>query len=223
MNIKELASKYELTENDFWELRKGTNKWIITHDACEKIAVTEGIMFDPPEIINYTPTIITENGEKVQKPTKWGTQTWKPAWAGTCQRKTGDVAMIITGYKQDNPDYKVWATGEADASNCVITYFSAMAEKRGKCRVILTIIDAYKEGIYSDVEAGDFEKKEKKPTAPQLEKLHNLADDLGYKLMGVNKMNKEEVSAKIDELQDEVQNRESEEHAIKQQELIKES
>ena len=40
--------------------------------------------------------------------------------------------------------------------------------------------------------------------------------------MGVNKMNKEEVSAKIDELQDEVQNRESEEHAIKQQELIKE-
>ena len=94
MNIKELASKYELTEDDFWELRKGTNKWIITHDACEKIAVTEGIVFDLPEIINYTPTIITENGEKVQKPTKWGTQTWKPAWAGTCQRKTGDVARL---------------------------------------------------------------------------------------------------------------------------------
>ena len=222
MNIKELASKYELTENDFWELRKNSNKWIITHDACEKISVTAGIVFDPPEIISYTPTIITENGEKVQKPTKWGTQTWKPAWAGTCQRKTGDVAMIITGYKQDKPDYKIWTTGEANGDNCSMNYLSAMAEKRGKDRIILKLINAYEYGIYSDVEADDFSKKEKQPTQPQLDKLHNLADDLGYKLMGVNKMSKEEVSAKIDELQNEIQNRESTEHAIEKQQLIKE-
>ena len=131
MNIKELANKYELAENDFWELRKNSGKWIITHDACEKIAVTEGIVFDPPEIINYTPTIITENGEKVQK-VMYGRQTWKPAWAGTCQRKSGDVAMIITGYKSDNPDYKIWTTGEANGDNCTMNYMSAMAEKRGK-------------------------------------------------------------------------------------------
>ena len=222
MNIKELASKYELTEDDFWELRKNSNKWIITHDACEKIAVTEGIVFDPPEIISYTPTIITENGEKVQK-VMYGKQTWKPAWAGTCQKHTGAVSLIITGYKQDNPDYKIWTYGEADASNCTSTYYGAMAEKRGKDRIILKLINAYEYGIYSDVEADDFGKREKAPTEKQLEKLHNLADDLGYKLMGVDKMTREDVSNKIDELQNEIQNRESTEHAIKQEELIKES
>ena len=222
MNIKELADKYELTENDFWELRKNSGKWIITHDACEKIAVTEGIVFDPPEIISYTPTIITENGEKVQK-VMYGRQTWKPAWAGTCQRKSGDVAMIITGYKQDNPDYKIWTTGEANGDNCSMNYMLAMGEKRGKDRIILKLINAYEYGIYSDVEADDFGKREKVPTEKQLEKLHNLADDLGYKLIGIDKMNREDVSQKIDELQSEIQNRESTEHAIKQEQLIKES
>ena len=222
MNIKELASKYELTEDDFWELRKNSNKWIITHDACEKIAVTEGIVFDPPEIISYTPTIITENGEKVQK-VMYGKQTWKPAWAGTCQKKSGDVAMIITGYKQDNPDYKVWTTGEASGDNCSMNYPSAMAEKRGKDRIILKLINAYEYGIYSDVEADDFGKQDKAPTEKQLEMLHTLADDLGYKLMGVNNMNREDVSAKIDELKNEIQNRESTEQAIEQEQLIKES
>ena len=222
MNIKELANKYELTENDFWELRKNSGKWIITHDACEKIAVTEGIVFDPPEIISYTPTIITENGEKVQK-VMYGRQTWKPAWAGTCQRKSGDVAMIITGYKQDNPDYKIWTTGEANGDNCSMNYMLAMGEKRGKDRIILKLINAYEYGIYSDVEADDFGKREKVPTEKQLEKLHNLADDLGYKLIGIDKMNREDVSQKIDELQSEIQNRESTEHAIEQEQLIKES
>ena len=222
MNIKELADKYELGKDDFWELRKNSNKWIITHDACEKIAVTEGIVFDPPEIISYTPTIITENGEKVQK-VMYGKQTWKPAWAGTCQKKSGDVAMIITGYKQDNPDYKIWTTGEASGDNCSMNYPVAMREKRGKDRIILKLINAYEYGIFSDVEADNFARKEKKATAPQLDKLHNLADDLGYKLMGVNKMSKEDVSKKIDELQNEILNRESEEHAIEKQQLIKES
>ena len=222
MNIKELASKYELTENDFWELRKNSNKWIITHDACEKIAVPEGIVFDPPKENYNIPTTLTENGEKVQK-VMYGRQTWKPAWAGTCQKHTGAVSLIITGYKQDNPDYKIWTYGEADASNCTSTYYGAMAEKRGKDRIILKLINAYEYGIYSDVEADDFGKREKSPTAPQLDKLHNLADDLGYKLMGVDKMTREDVSNKIDELQNEILNRESTERAIEKQQLIKES
>ena len=222
MNIKELADKYELTKDDFWELRKNSNKWIITHDACEKIAVTEGIVFDPPQIINYTPTVITENGEKVQKVTKWGTQTWKPAWAGTCQRKSGDVAMIITGYKQDNPDYKIWTTGEASGDNCTMNYPFAMAEKRGKDRIILKLINAYEFGIYSDVEADDFVKHDKPPTEKQIDLLDKLADDLGVKLVGVDKLNREEVANKIDEFKNEIQNRESEEQTIKQEELIKE-
>ena len=146
MNIKELASKYELTEDDFWELRKNSGKWIITHDACMKIAFTEGIEFDKPEERVNIPTTITENGEKVQKVT-YGRQAWKPAWAGTCQKHTGAVSLIITGYKSDNPDYKIWTYGEADASNCTSTYYGAMAEKRGKDRIILMLINAYEQGI----------------------------------------------------------------------------
>ena len=52
MNIKELASKYELTENDFWELRKNSNKWIITHDACEKIAHIENVELVNIQVLN---------------------------------------------------------------------------------------------------------------------------------------------------------------------------
>ena len=105
MNIEELAKKYELTKDDFWELRKNSGKWIITHNACEKIAITEGIIFEPMKVISYVPTIITENGEKVQK-VNYGRQSWTPAWAGTCQKTTGDVAIVLTGYKSDNPNYK---------------------------------------------------------------------------------------------------------------------
>ena len=223
MNIKELAEKYDLGKDDFWELRKNSGKWIITHDACEKIAQVEGIVFDPPTIVSYEPTIITENGEKVMKPTKWGTQTWKPAWAGTCQKKTGDVAMIITGYKKDNPDYKIWTTGEANSVNCTAEYYFAMAEKRGKDRVILKLINAYEFGIYSDVEADNFVKHDKSPTDKQLETLDMLADELGIELVGVDKLTRDDVSAKINELKERKVSAESEQKANEQQSLIKES
>ena len=212
MNIKELAEKYELQKEDFWELRKNSGKWIITHDACEKIAQTEGIVFDPPVIVNYQPTIITENGEKVQQ-VKWGKQFWKPAWAGTCQKKTGDVAMIVTGYKTENPDYKIWTTGEANALNCTNEYYLAMSEKRAKDRVILKLINAYEQGIYSDVEADDFQKHDKPPTEKQLDLLHNLATDLEIKIAGVDKMTREEVSEMIDEMKEQQLNKRAEELA----------
>ena len=221
MKIKELAEKYDLGKDDFWELRKNPGKWIITHDACEKIAQVEGIVFDPPTIVNYEPTTITENGEKVQK-VMYGRQTWMPAWAGTCQKKTGDVAMIITGYKKDNPDYKIWTTDEANAIKCTVEYYFAMAEKRGKDRIILKLINAYEHNIYSDVEADNFVKKDTSPTEKQLDFLQKLAEDLGIKLSGARKWSKEKVDDKIDELKNEIQNRESEEQARKQEELIKE-
>ena len=212
MNIKELAEKYELQKHDFWELRKNSGKWIITHYACEKIAEIEGIVFDPPVIVNYQPTIITENGEKVQQ-VKWGKQFWKPAWAGTCQKKTGDVAMIVTGYKTENPDYKIWTTGEANALNCTAEYYMAMAEKRAKDRVILKLINAYEQGIYSDVEADDFQKHDKPPTEKQLDLLHNLATDLEIKIAGVDKMTREEVSEMIESMKEQQLNKQAEEMA----------
>ena len=51
MKIKELAQKYNLSKDDFWELKRGTRSmWIITHDACEKIAAKENIQFGEPTI-----------------------------------------------------------------------------------------------------------------------------------------------------------------------------
>ena len=51
MNMKELAKKYNLTESDYWQESR-SKKWIITHDACQKIAHIESITFAPPQIIN---------------------------------------------------------------------------------------------------------------------------------------------------------------------------
>ena len=212
MDIKELAEKYELQKEDFWELRKNSGKWIITHDACEKIAQIEGIVFDPPVIVSYQPLIITENGEKVQQ-VKWGREFWKPAWAGTCQKKSGDVAIIVTGYKSENPDYKIWTTGEANALNCTAEFYMAMAEKRANDRVILKLINAYEQGIYSDVEADDFQKHDKPPTEKQIDLLHNLATELEIKIAGVDKMTREEVSEMIDEMKEQQLNKRAEELA----------
>ena len=51
MKIKELAQKYNLSKDDFWELNRGTRSmWIITHDACEKIAAKENIQFGAPTV-----------------------------------------------------------------------------------------------------------------------------------------------------------------------------
>ena len=199
MDIKELAETYELQKEDFWEHRKGL--WIIKHNACEKIRVIEEIIFEPVKIVSYIPTVIAENGEKVQKVNKWGKESWQPAWAGTCQMKTGDVALLLTCYKKGNPDFKVETTGEANATNCQSKYFFAMAMKRGRERGVLKIINAYEYGVYSDAEADDFEDG-KPATEKQIETVHGLAAEVGVELMGVEKMTKDDVSAKIDELKD---------------------
>ena len=52
MKIKELAEKYDLSKDDFWELKRGSlTKWIITHDAVEKIANKESIIFQVPTLL----------------------------------------------------------------------------------------------------------------------------------------------------------------------------
>ena len=121
MNIKELSKKYNLTKDDYWQESR-SKKWIISHDACEKIADMEGIIFGLPQILNSEQNF---------------------------------VRMVISGKKGD---VLIWSIGEADNKNCKNLYFGAMAEKRGKDRVILKLINAYEYGIYSDVEADDFKK-----------------------------------------------------------------
>lgn len=52
MTNEELAQKYNLSKSDMWELpqRKGT--WIISHDACEKIASIEKIELTDIKVLN---------------------------------------------------------------------------------------------------------------------------------------------------------------------------
>ena len=42
MTIKDLATKYKLSKEDFWN-HKQSGQWILTHDAIEKIATLENI------------------------------------------------------------------------------------------------------------------------------------------------------------------------------------
>lgn len=51
MDMKDLAKKYNLTKDDYWQESR-SKKYIITHDACEKIADMESISFGPPQILN---------------------------------------------------------------------------------------------------------------------------------------------------------------------------
>ena len=121
MNIKELSKKYNLTKEDYWQESR-SKKWIISHDACEKIADMEGIIFGPPQVLNSEQNF---------------------------------VRMVISAKKGE---VLMWSVGEADNKNCKNLYFGAMAEKRDKDRVILKLINAYEYGIYSDVEADNFQK-----------------------------------------------------------------
>jgi hypothetical protein len=52
MNIKDLANRYGLEQNDFWEFPQKKGMWIITHDAVEKIMSQEGIEVTEWETLN---------------------------------------------------------------------------------------------------------------------------------------------------------------------------
>jgi|TARA_Y100000296_G_C5132166_1_gene236148 hypothetical protein len=140
MNIKELAKKYNLDPvNDFWELARGsTKKWIITHDAVERIATIEGIIFDIPDVYVGENKVISKNT---------GNETI-----------TTSVAMIG---KAKLGDREIWTTGESSSHNTKNPYFWAMSEKRLKDRLCLKLIQAYEYGIYSEDEADAFRRTDK--------------------------------------------------------------
>ncbi len=119
--MKQLAEEYNLSKDDFWKHAQ-SGKWIISHDAVEKIANKEQIVCGPPQVLNS---------------------------------ERDFVRMVISAKKGENV---VWTIGEADTRNCQNKYYGAMAEKRGKDRAILKLINAYEWGIYSDVEAESFKK-----------------------------------------------------------------
>ncbi len=69
------------------------------------------------------------------------------------------VAMLIVGRMGDRME---WSVGEASPSNNKNAYCYAMAEKRGKDRVILKLLSAHGT-VYSETEADDFAPKRQNP------------------------------------------------------------
>tara|TARA_Y100001973_G_C5209214_1_gene344238 strand:- start:19474 stop:20139 length:666 start_codon:yes stop_codon:yes gene_type:complete len=128
--VKEMSKKYglELPENDYdgLDFWKCHGNWILKHNGCEKIAMKENITFDEPKC-NFD---VAPN-----------------------------IALMITGHKKDEDGNILkteWSFGEACGRNTKMPYWWAMAEKRGKDRVILKLINAYEQGVYSSSEADEW-------------------------------------------------------------------
>ena len=133
MNINDLQLKYGLMQGDFWELQKGAiKKFILSHDACEKIAAIEKIDILDLTVLNseqnFCRLIVTARKEnKIIKTI--GEATYSPK---------GDTI-----------------------GNCKSNYIGCMAEKRGVDRSILKLIDAYQYGVYSETESDSFQRDDK--------------------------------------------------------------
>jgi hypothetical protein len=66
------------------------------------------------------------------------------------------AALIVYGKMGDRTE---WSTGEAAPANCKNAYPFAMAEKRGKDRVTLKLLNAHG-SLYSEDEADDFKQRD---------------------------------------------------------------
>ena len=127
MTIHDLQKKYELSKDDFWEHQQ-SRKWILTHDAVEKIANIENIKVFDIKVLNSEIDLVRFLVTMVK------------------QGKTSKTTTRLT------------TIGEADRKNCYSQYLGCMAEKRGIDRCVLKLINAYEYGISSEVEADDFAK-----------------------------------------------------------------
>ena len=138
-NITAVAEKYNLNpEIDFWTIG---NNWIITHDAVTKIAETEYIKFDEPnvEILHDTDAF-------------YGVAMW------------GKGRIIRVDESGNDYTREVWTTADATRDNVRGKggYYFNMCEKRWQDRLVLKLLNLYEYGLYSDVEADDFKKGEYK-------------------------------------------------------------
>ena len=181
MDIKQLAEKYELSQDDFWK-HGISGRWIIKHDACEKIAVIEGIKFDSPNFIVSERDCCVIQGSAV-KPSNDGATVERTEWT-IGEADTGDkiTTYVTSNSKSDSksdgkPDNRFSST-EVTVSregNCKMGYPYAIAEKRLKDRLTLKLINAYEYGIYSDSEADSFSKSANRKTTASREEKNQVA------------------------------------------------
>lgn len=82
------------------------------------------------------------------------------------------AALIVTGRMSDRVE---WSIGEAAPGNNKNAYPYAMAEKRGKDRVILKLLNAHG-ALYSEAEADEFEPRQN----PHVTRPTDLVPDVQY-------------------------------------------
>ena len=120
MRIKELAKKYNLGKDDFWELKRGQRSmWIITHDATEKIAIIENIELTKFEVLNsdvdFARFLITmQKGDRtIISVGEASTKNCTSNYYGCMAEKRGIdrcVLKLINAY-----EYGIYSDVEADA------------------------------------------------------------------------------------------------------------
>ena len=126
--LGEILKEHGFGPDSCWQcVRKGKSGenavWVVYHKTLEKIAANLGISFDSPQVLEHD----AERG----------------------------VAILVTGTLPGNAKLKPrteWSIGEARPKNCYIPYYYAMAEKRGKDRVILKLLEVHGD-VYSEEEA----------------------------------------------------------------------
>jgi len=118
MNINELGKKYELNSTtDVWEVRKGSGKWVLTHDAVMKIADQEGITFELPQIFTEGKAVSMVGVASKGDVKTWATGeanpdncTAKYYWAMAEKRLKDRLTLkIINAY-----EYGIYSEEEAD-------------------------------------------------------------------------------------------------------------
>lgn len=141
--IAKLYNKYNLDKEDIFELKFGSkNKHIITRTGIEKIQALLGIQ------MNY----------KVEKISDDFKSCVILASGVILEEQEIIVQNGQPSRKQKIPKVLVNSFGEASPFNNKNNFPIAMAEKRGKSRVVLQISGLYQLGVYSEDEADEFKK-----------------------------------------------------------------
>lgn len=119
MNIDDLIKKYNLQKDDCWLLeRSGKKMWIITHDACERIAIQEKIILKEIEVINserdFARFLVTMQKEEISIKTigEASKENCKSNYYGCMAEKRGidrAILKLIEAYQ-----YGIYSDVEAD-------------------------------------------------------------------------------------------------------------
>jgi len=151
MNIKDLAKKYTLNKDDFWQLPQNDKVWIITHDAVEKIASQENILMTNIETLNSSDDLVrflvtmTMGDKIITSVGEADRQNCRANYLGCMAEKRGVdrcVLKLINAY-----EYGIYSDTEADDF-----------QHREKYTITDTQKDVYQEFLHHEVFKGEHQK-----------------------------------------------------------------